>query len=115
MKGGFSGFHVIGPVTARAPSVAKLTRPGNSPGSRALSVIVILEWTFSPPGYFEEPVHMTREAYGMTIADGKVEARVDSSVFDTDSSIRQSLHEALNDRFLGVQLLLRRPANSARS
>lgn len=52
---------------------------------------------------------MTREAYGMTIADGKVEARVDSSVFDSDSSIRQSLHEALSDRFLGVQVLTHRP------
>jgi hypothetical protein len=41
----------------------------------------------------------------MTIADGKVEARIEDDAYDRDPSLRQKLHSALNDRFLGVQLL----------
>jgi len=70
-----------------------------------MNTVVVLEWTFSPPDYFEDPIHVTRDDYVMTIADGKVEARIDSSVYDRDPSRRQILHGALNDRFLGVQLL----------
>ena len=46
-----------------------------------------------------------RHDYTMIIADGKVQAKIDCSVYEADPSIRQRLHDALNDRFLGVQLL----------
>ena len=70
---------------------------------------VILAWAFSPPDYFEEPIPIHRDDYVMTIAEGKVEARIDAAVFDRDPSIRQRLHNALNDWFLGVQLLIHKP------
>ena len=44
-------------------------------------VVVILEWQFSPPGYFEEPINVTRDDYTMTIGDGKVEARIEPFPF----------------------------------
>ena len=54
-------------------------------------VVVILEWQFSPPGYFEEPINVTRDDYTMIIGDGKVEARIDSAIYDRNPSMRQRL------------------------
>jgi hypothetical protein len=70
-----------------------------------MSTVVVLEWKFSPPDYFEAPIEIARDDYTLMIADGKAEARIDSAIYDANSSMRQSLHDALNDRFLGVQLL----------
>jgi hypothetical protein len=67
---------------------------------------VILAWAFSPADYFEELTEIHGGDYAMKIADGKVEAQIDAAVFDRDPSIRRALDEALNDRFLGVQLLV---------
>jgi hypothetical protein len=76
---------------------------------------VILEWTFTPPNYFEEAIEVRRNDYVMTIADGKAEARIDADVFDRDSSIRQALHNGLNDRFLAAQLLTHQPYTLSKS
>lgn len=74
-----------------------------------MSAIVLLEWKFSPSDYFEEAVEVSRHDYTMTIADGKVEAQIESEIYDANPSIRQVLQGSLNDRFLGVQLLTHRP------
>lgn len=65
---------------------------------------VILEWDFSPPNYFEEHIEISRENYVMTIGAGKVTATIDYAVFNENPSLRESLDESLNSRFLGVQL-----------
>jgi hypothetical protein len=70
-----------------------------------MNVVVVVEWQYSPPAYFEETIRILRSDYTMTIADGKVEARIDSAIYDANPALRQGLHDALNDRFLGVQLL----------
>ena len=74
-----------------------------------MSAIVLLEWNFTPPDYFEEAIEILRRDYAMNIADGKVEAKIASSIFDLNPSIRRTLHDSLNDRFLGVQLLTHCP------
>lgn len=71
--------------------------------------IVVLEWKFSPPDYFEEPIHIKREDYVMTIGNGTVEARIRPDIYDKNQSMRDRLHSALNDRFLAVQLLSHKP------
>ena len=73
-----------------------------------MSAFVLLEWNFSPPDYFEDQIDLSRNDYAMTIADGKVEARIDSAIYDANPSMRKELHDGLNDRFLGVQLLTHR-------
>src|ERR687898_617078 len=73
-----------------------------------MNVVVVLEWNFLPPDYFEEPIEISRHDYTMIIANGNVEAKIDSLVYEADPSMRQRLHDALNDRFLGVQLLSHR-------
>jgi hypothetical protein len=80
-----------------------------------MNAVVVLEWQFSPPDYFEEPINISRHDYRMTITDGKVEARIDSAIYDADPSLRQALHDSLNDRFLSVQLLSHRAYELSRS
>lgn len=70
-----------------------------------MSVVVILEWTYTPAGYFEEPIRVVRDHYVMTMDNGKAEARINAVVFDQRPSLREELHHALNDRFLGAQLI----------
>ena len=73
-----------------------------------MNAVVVLEWKFSPPDYFEEAIEISRQDYSMTIADGKVQAKIDSAIYEANPSMRRALHDALNDRFLSVQLLTHR-------
>jgi hypothetical protein len=68
----------------------------------------VLEWKFSPPDYFEEVIEISRHDYSMTIADGQVRAKVDSGIYEANPNMRQVVHDALNARFLSVQLLMHR-------
>jgi len=67
--------------------------------------IVVLEWKFSPPDYFEEVIRIDRKKYSIIIENGSIEAHIDPSAYDQNHKMRDELHEALNDRFLGVQLV----------
>lgn len=80
-----------------------------------MSAIVVFEWNFSPSDYFEVPIEIVRDDYTLTIAHGKAEAKLDSATYEANPSIRQTLHEGLNDRFLGVQLLTHRAYELSRS
>jgi hypothetical protein len=51
----------------------------------------------------------------MTIADGQAHARIDSAIFGAHPDMREELHNALNDRFLGVLLLTHRAYELSRS
>jgi hypothetical protein len=74
-----------------------------------MNAVVELDWKFSPPDYFEEAIEISRQDYTMTIADGQVHAKIDSAIYEAKPDMREGLHDALNDRFLGVQLLTHRP------
>jgi hypothetical protein len=73
-----------------------------------MDAIMMLSWEFSPPDYFEEPIEISRQDYTMTIADGQVHAKIDSAIYEAKPETCAELHDALNDRFLGVQLLTHR-------
>ncbi len=73
-----------------------------------MDAVMMLSWSFSPPDYFEEPIEILRQDYTMTIADGQVHANFDSAIYEAKPEARAELHDALNDRFLGVQLLTHR-------
>lgn len=70
---------------------------------------IILEWSFSPPEYFETEIRLERDNYEMVIGHGKVEAKISPSIYESNPNMRNELHEALNGRFLGVQLLTHKP------
>ena len=67
--------------------------------------MIMLEWTYTPENYFESHVEITRDHYVLAIGDGKAEAKIDDTTFDADPEYRQKLHDALDARFLGAQLL----------
>lgn len=73
------------------------------------ATIAIVDWHFSPPDFFEETITISRNDYTMVIENGKVEARTTAAAYDANASMRNELHEALDDRFLGVQLLSHMP------
>ena len=51
-----------------------------------MSAVVVFEWNFSPPDYFEVPMEIVRDDYTLTIANGKAEARLDSAAYEADHS-----------------------------
>jgi len=69
-----------------------------------MNAFVVLEWKYSPPDYFESQIEIKEDDFTMIIADGKAEAKIDSVVYDLTPSMRDTLHDMLNSRFLGVQL-----------
>jgi hypothetical protein len=74
-----------------------------------MSAVVLLEWKFSPPDYFESQIEIEQDDHIMTIADGKVEAKIDSAIYEANPLMRDALHKALNSRFLGVLLYSHKP------
>ncbi len=70
--------------------------------------VIILEWTFSPADYFENTINIKRDDYEMLIDHGKVEAKIRPDIYEKNPNLRDDLHRALDDRFLGVQLLSHR-------
>ena len=73
------------------------------------STTVILEWTFTPITYFEEPLQLPTDRGIIHIGEGKVEARFDATVYDQDPSIRQRLHDQVLSIFRGAQLTNQKP------
>ncbi len=74
-----------------------------------MSTEELFEWTYSPADYFGESLEVVRDGYTMRISPGAVEARVASKTFEENPLIREEMHAALNDRFLGAQLIAFRP------
>jgi hypothetical protein len=69
-----------------------------------MNSVVVLEWRFSPPDYFESQIEIKQHDYNMVIADGKAEAKIDSVVYEANPSIRDELDDVLRSQFLGLQL-----------
>lgn len=77
--------------------------------------IVVLEWTFTPADYFEDEIRIHRKEYEMVIGNGKVEAKIAPQVYDGNAAMRDELHNALNARFLGVQMFSHKPYHLSKS
>lgn len=73
------------------------------------AIQVVLEWTFSPADYFEEPITISRDDYLMVIESGTIKATVSAAAFDADPSMRGRVHESLIDRMHGIQLINHKP------
>ncbi|MBP1152763.1 hypothetical protein [Methylocaldum sp. RMAD-M] len=76
---------------------------------------VVLEWTFSPPDYFEHRFQINRDGYSIVVENGTAEARIDPAIYDDEHKIRDRLHDELNNHFLGVQLLTHQPYDLSKS
>jgi hypothetical protein len=67
-----------------------------------------LNRTFMPPDFFEEAIEIFHGDYVVTIADGQVEAKIDSVTGQANLEIYERLQRDLNNRFLAAQLLTHR-------
>lgn len=71
--------------------------------------MVLLRWTFTPAGYFEQAVEVVQPDYRMTIGSGTAEATIDAATFDATPHMRKKVHEDLNARFQSVLVLTHKP------
>lgn len=67
---------------------------------------MILEWTYTPDGYFEDSFQITDELYEVNISQGKIEARIDPVHYDAEDKIREKLHKKIESIFLARQLYI---------
>lgn len=71
-----------------------------------MAATVVLEWKFSPPSYFEEGLTIQRQHVIITIADGKVVARIPAAIYDKDPVVvRANVEAELRARFLAAQII----------
>jgi hypothetical protein len=75
---------------------------------RCMNAVAVLNWTFSPPDYFEEAIEILHQDYTMTIGDGHAQARVDSAIYEANSDMRERLCDVLTGQFLSVQMVSHR-------
>lgn len=69
----------------------------------------ILEWTFTPPDYFEEPMDFQFDYGIIHVEDGKAEAHIAANLYPEDHRLRNQIHSELDAIFLGVQVLAHKP------
>lgn len=68
----------------------------------------LLEWTYTPPDFFEEPLEVAAAACTIKIADGRIEARIKPDEYPADHSLRDALQKRLQAVFQGTQVLSHR-------
>ncbi len=66
----------------------------------------IVEWTYSPADYCEEPLEISCQDYYLTIKDGKVEVTTSR---DPRPDLCEQLDAELKYRFQGIQLVAHKP------
>jgi len=70
---------------------------------------ILLEWSYTPPGFFEETVAISRQDYTMVIGNGKAEVTIAAALYDANPSMRDDLSQSLRTQFRAVQLLTHQP------
>lgn len=65
---------------------------------------VILNWSYTPNNFFEEPLEREAGQYTLKIGDGKITATMDAVIYDNNPDIRDEIHDNLEHRFKGMQL-----------
>jgi len=66
---------------------------------------VLLEWSYTPTDFFEEPVYQWREDCEIHIEGGCVTATVDPDAYDAEHRKRDELHEVVDGYFRAVQIV----------
>jgi len=67
--------------------------------------VMVLQWTFLPPDYFEAPVVISRDDYTVSIQDGKIDVRMAPALYETNPNIKDAIEDALNHRFRAMELI----------
>ena len=64
----------------------------------------VLEWTYEPKGFFEEPCELPFEGGAISVADGKVRGDFDAALYGQGSPLRDDADEFLRSVFLAHQV-----------
>lgn len=78
-------------------------------------IIVVLKWSYTPSDFFEKSLRIERDGYKITIENGEVDARIEIALWHQKPNFREELHEAVNNRFLGMQLFEHKPFKLSKS
>src|SRR4051812_45852640 len=68
---------------------------------------VTIEWLYSPPDFFFKEVRIEGNDYRLVCDRGKCVASMEARFYDRNLSVRDELHQQLEGRFLGAQLINR--------
>lgn len=68
----------------------------------------VLEWTYNPADFFEEPCTFSFSGGEITISEGEVKGEFDGSNYDQGQDFRDQLHEQVTNVFLAQQVQARR-------
>jgi len=67
-------------------------------------VSIELEWNYTPPNYFEEPLNLDFDGTSLNVDDGIAFAKITPAQFENNSCIKEGLHSLLESRFHAVQI-----------
>ena len=70
---------------------------------------VYLEWTYKPEDYFESDITIHADGYILEITQGKAVAKMAPEYYFSRENARDQLHQSLESRFLGIQVLTHKP------
>ena len=70
--------------------------------------IIVLEWTYDPPDYFEQKLTVADPSCELEIESGAAQARIPIAKFD-EASTRSEIHKSLDQRFRAVQAMTHHP------
>jgi hypothetical protein len=73
--------------------------------------VVILQWVYSPPNFFEDPFAIRRNEYEITIENGKVAAKMSPEFYKSNSRIQDEIKGALENLFRGAELFSHKAAD----
>lgn len=75
----------------------------------------LLEWTYTPADFFEEPLDLVGVGYTVKVENGQIEARIEASHYPSVDSLAAELQEALRKRFQAAQVFSRRQFSLSQS
>lgn len=64
-----------------------------------------IQWSFTPPNFFEKPFTIRNELYELTIEDGKAVAEIAEHAGDPRLGLKEKIYDKLKSRFAGAQLI----------
>ena len=80
-----------------------------------MTAVYMLEWTFTPTDYFEEPVDFVCDDGSIHVENGQAGVCVPADLYPLDHSLRNQLHRELDARFLAAQVLSHKPYELSKS
>ncbi len=70
---------------------------------------IVLEWSYTPTDYFEEPYIRNMGDYDLEVGNGRVTATIRPNVYEENPAIIDVIDQRLKDQFAGAQIVSHTP------